>query len=83
MKIQVTEDTYKLLAEHGDYLFTRRGYVPVKVGPRRNLGCFSGHFLFLKYIFIPPQTMFVGGYTVFTLSVRSNERKCVRDVLFP
>ena len=38
-------------------------------------------------VFIPPQTVFVGGYTVFTLSVRpnerTNERKCVRDVLFP
>ena len=35
----------------------------------------------------PPQTVFVGGYTVFTLSVRpsvrTNERKCVRKVLFP
>ena len=34
-------------------------------------------------ILIPMQTVFVGGYTVFTLSVRTNERKCVRDVLFP
>ena len=25
-------------------------------------------------LFIPPQTVFVGGYTVFTLSVRPNER---------
>ena len=34
-------------------------------------------------LIIPPQTVFVGGYTVFTLSIRTNERKCVRDVLFP
>ena len=26
------------------------------------------------FVFIPPQTVFVGGYTVFTLSVRPNER---------
>ena len=26
----------------------------------------------------PPQTMFVGGYTVFTLSVRPNDRPTVR-----
>ena len=34
-----------------------------------------------------PQTVFVGGYTVFTLSDRPNERPsdrtCVRNVLFP
>ena len=33
-----------------------------------------------------PQTVFVGGYTVFMLSVRpserTNEQKCVRNVLF-
>ena len=32
---------------------------------------------------IPPQTVFVGGYTLFTLSVRRNDRPCVRNVLFP
>ena len=33
----------------------------------------------------PPQTVFVGGYTVFTLSVRPSECvcACVRNVLFP
>ena len=35
----------------------------------------------------PPQTVFVGGYTVFTLSVhlkvRPTVRLCVRNVLFP
>ena len=39
------------------------------------------------YLLYPPQTVFVGGYTVFTLSVRPNERPtvrmCVRNVLFP
>ena len=33
-------------------------------------------------IIIPPQTVFVGGYTVFALSVHPNEQ-CVRDVLVP
>ena len=31
MKIQITEDTYKILNEIGGYVFKRRGYVPVKV----------------------------------------------------
>ena len=36
-------------------------------------------------IFIPPQTVFVGGYTVFTSecpSIRLSDRPCVRNVLF-
>ena len=31
----------------------------------------------------PPQTVFVGGYTVFTLSDQPSDRQCVRNVLFP
>ena len=31
----------------------------------------------------PPQTVFVGGYTVYTLSVLPTVRVCVRNVLFP
>ena len=42
--------------------------------------------LIIIHCLYPPQTVFVGGYTVFTLSVRpnerTNERKCVRNVLF-
>ena len=30
----------------------------------------------------PPQTVFVGGYTVFTLSERPTDRLCVRNILF-
>ena len=30
----------------------------------------------------PPQTVFVGGYTVFTLSDRPTNCPCVRNVLF-
>ena len=44
------------------------------------------HFLSIPFplnFLYPPQTVFVGGYTVFTLSVRTKERKCVHDVLFP
>ena len=37
----------------------------------------------LGALLYPPQTVFVEGYTVFALSVRTNERKCVRNVLFP
>ena len=41
-----------------------------------------------RMLFIPPQTVFVGGYTVFTLSDRVSETFlcpksfCVRNVLF-
>ena len=39
------------------------------------------------YVYTPPQTVFVGGYTVFTLSespsVRPTDRPFVRNVLFP
>ena len=44
----------------------------------------SIHPLFV-YFYTPPQTVFVGGYTVFTLSDRVSEspkRFCVRNVLF-
>ena len=34
-------------------------------------------------IFIPPQTLFVVGYTVFTLSVRACVRACVRPSIRP
>ena len=40
-------------------------------------------YLKIHYIVIPPQTVSVGGYTVFTLSNRTNERKCVRNDLLP
>ena len=47
---------------------------------------FNGALL-TAYLLYPPQTVFVEGYTVFTLSVcpneRTNEQKCVRNVLFP
>ena len=53
-----------------------------QVGARgQNLGHLKKSFLY------PPQTLFVGGYTVFTLSDRptdrTNDRPCVRNVLFP
>ena len=37
------------------------------------------NIVYTETFIIPPQTMFVGGYTVFTLSVRP----FVRNVLFP
>ena len=40
-------------------------------------GAFSSKLLY------PPQTLFVVGYTVFTLSVRESVRASVRNVLFP
>ena len=36
----------------------------------------------LKLLLYPPQTLFVVGYTVFTLSVRPCVRPSVRNVLF-
>ena len=36
-------------------------------------------FLYESSLLYPPQTVFVGGYTVFTLS----DRPCVLNVLFP
>ena len=52
--------------------------------------CLCSSFSIMSFI-IPSQTVLVGGYTVFTLSVhpsirpsdRPNERKCVGNVLFP
>ena len=43
----------------------------------KSLPSLSSHFLY------PPQTVFVGGYTVFTLSVRPSVRPSVRNVLIP
>ena len=34
-------------------------------------------------VIIPPQTLFEGGYTVFTLSVRVCVRACVRPCVRP
>ena len=40
---------------------------------------FNFIYLYLIGIFLyPPQTVFVGGYTVFTLSVHPSVRPCVR-----
>ena len=43
---------------------------------------FNPVLTFLTY-YTPPQTVFVGGYTVFTLSVCPSIRLSVRNVLFP
>ena len=42
-----------------------------------------GYYPLQKLCFIPSQTVFVGGYTVFTMSVLPCVRVCVRNVLFP
>ena len=43
----------------------------------------SLHYLFETAFLYPPQTVFVGGYTVFTLFVLPCVCACVRNVLFP
>ena len=46
-------------------------------------GVSNKHCLLPLFSLYPPQTVFVGGYTVFTLSDRPTDRPCVRNVLFP
>ena len=38
--------------------------------------------LIKRYLY-PPQTVFVGGYTFFMLSIQPTDRPCVRNILFP